>query len=90
MYLSGDSAITCKGVHKVLWSVKADIEDGYLLFITGDPVSLGCWEPDMAIHLSRCRGHANLWTSEIKVVLCAQCQDLHFTLLLFIFSTCSS
>ncbi|CAL9107737.1 unnamed protein product [Musa acuminata var. zebrina] len=65
--MDGDSAITCKGVQKVLWSVKADIEDGYLLFITGDPVSLGCWEPDMAIRLSRCRGHANLWTSEIKV-----------------------
>lgn len=69
MRLTGDSIIACKGVRKVLWSIEADIADGYLLFITGDPISLGCWEPEMAVHLSRCKEHANIWMSEIKVYL---------------------
>ncbi|WOK98136.1 ribonuclease E/G-like protein, chloroplastic isoform X1 [Canna indica] len=64
---TGDSVIMCKGLRKVLWSIEADVMDGYLLFITGDPISLGCWDPEMAIHLSRYKEHDNLWMTEIKV-----------------------
>lgn len=64
---NGESALTCKGICKVIWSLEADIEDGYRIFITGDPVSLGCWEPEMAILLSPSTECANLWKTEITV-----------------------
>lgn len=50
-----------------MWIIEADIAAGQLLYITGDPVSLGCWDPEMAIPLSPSLGHANLWNAEIKV-----------------------
>ncbi|XP_073098580.1 ribonuclease E/G-like protein, chloroplastic isoform X2 [Elaeis guineensis] len=64
---NGDSALTCKGLCKVLWNLEADIADDYLIFITGDPVTLGCWEPEMAILLSPCTECDNLWKTEITV-----------------------
>lgn len=67
VFFSGDSALTCKGLCKVLWNLEADIADDYPIFITGDPVTLGCWEPEMAILLSPCTECANLWKTEITV-----------------------
>ncbi|KAJ0989715.1 hypothetical protein J5N97_008071 [Dioscorea zingiberensis] len=64
---NGDSAVTCDGLCNVLWSIEADVGEGYLIFLTGDPVSLGSWEPDMAVLLSPSKEHANLWRTEIKV-----------------------
>lgn len=64
---NGERAMTCKGLCEVHWSIEADIADGHLIFITGDPVTLGCWEPEMAVVLSPCTEHANLWKAEIKV-----------------------
>ncbi|XP_068636891.1 ribonuclease E/G-like protein, chloroplastic [Aristolochia californica] len=52
---------------KVLWSIEADIADGQLLYVTGDPLSLGCWEPEMAILMSPSSEQSNLWKTEIKV-----------------------
>ncbi|XP_042387975.1 ribonuclease E/G-like protein, chloroplastic isoform X1 [Zingiber officinale] len=63
----GYSAIACRGVRKVVWNIEADVTNGYLLFITGDPICLGSWELERAIHLSRCKEHANLFISEVKV-----------------------
>ena len=62
-----DSAITCKGFCTISWSVKADVMDGYIIFITGDPVTLGCWEPDMAVQLNPSVKSSNKWTAVIKV-----------------------
>lgn len=70
MHVSGYSVIACRGVRKVVWNIEADVSDGYLLFITGDPISLGSWELEKAIHLSRCKEHANFFISEIKVMWC--------------------
>ncbi|XP_073002315.1 ribonuclease E/G-like protein, chloroplastic isoform X3 [Typha latifolia] len=64
----GDSAITCRGLCKVLWTIEADILDGNLIFITGDPVTLGCWEPEMAVLLSPSSESTNLWEAELKQV----------------------
>ncbi|VAI87385.1 unnamed protein product [Triticum turgidum subsp. durum] len=62
-----DSAITCKGFCTISWSIKADVMDGYIIFITGDPVTLGCWEPDMAVQLNPSVKSSNKWTAVIKV-----------------------
>ncbi|KAF9623666.1 hypothetical protein IFM89_003698 [Coptis chinensis] len=50
---------------KVLWTVEADLADGQLLYITGDPISLGCWEPDTAVLMFPTQ-HTNLWKTEVK------------------------
>ncbi|KAG8087098.1 hypothetical protein GUJ93_ZPchr0010g7225 [Zizania palustris] len=62
-----DSTITCKGFCKISWNLKADVLDGYLIFVTGDPVTLGCWESDMAVQLAPSVESSNIWTAEIKV-----------------------
>lgn len=62
-----DSAITCKGFCTISWNLKADVLDGYLIFVTGDPVTLGCWESDMAVKLSPSVENNNVWMAEIKV-----------------------
>uniref|UniRef100_A0A0D9X6N7 CBM20 domain-containing protein n=1 Tax=Leersia perrieri TaxID=77586 RepID=A0A0D9X6N7_9ORYZ len=62
-----DSAITCKGFCTISWNLKADVLDGYIIFVTGDPVTLGCWESDMAVQLAPSVESSNLWTAEIKV-----------------------
>uniref|UniRef100_A0A0E0LTS1 CBM20 domain-containing protein n=1 Tax=Oryza punctata TaxID=4537 RepID=A0A0E0LTS1_ORYPU len=62
-----DSTITCKGFCTISWNLKADVLDGYIIFVTGDPVTLGCWESDMAVQLSPSVESSNLWTAEIKV-----------------------
>ncbi|KAM0905390.1 hypothetical protein ACQ4PT_017414 [Festuca glaucescens] len=62
-----DSAITCKGFCTISWNLKADVLDGYIIFVTGDPVTLGCWEPDMAVQLDPSIKSKNEWRAEIKV-----------------------
>lgn len=56
----------CSDFHKVLWYIEADISEGEILYITGDPATLGCWEPEKAIPLSPCKGRANLWMAETE------------------------
>jgi hypothetical protein len=51
----------------ISWNLKADVLDGYIIFVTGDPVTLGCWEPDMAVQLDPSIKSKNEWTAEIKV-----------------------
>lgn len=63
----GNSVVTSKGPCRVLWNVEADLADGQHIFITGDPVSLGCWEPGFAVPLIPSPENANLWRTEIKV-----------------------
>lgn len=67
-FLTDDSAITCKGFCTISWNLKADVLDGYLIFVTGDPVTLGCWESDMAVKLSPSVENNNVWMAEIKVI----------------------
>ncbi|KAL6894920.1 hypothetical protein ACP4OV_007540 [Aristida adscensionis] len=62
---SDDSTTTCKGFCTISWNLKADVQDGYLIFVTGDPVTLGCWESDMAVQLAPVKS-SNVWTAEIK------------------------
>jgi hypothetical protein len=68
-FLTDDSAITCKGFCTILWNLKADLQDGCLIFITGDPLTLGCWESNMAVQLAPSVESNNIWTAEIKVNL---------------------
>lgn len=68
-FLTDKSTITtCKGFCTIAWYLKADVQDGYLIFITGDPVTLGCWESNMAVQLAPIEND-NIWTAEIKVFL---------------------
>ncbi|KAG2577956.1 hypothetical protein PVAP13_6NG155900 [Panicum virgatum] len=64
---SDDSTITRKGFCTISWNLKADVQHGYLIFITGDPVTLGCWESNMAVQLAPSVESNNIWTAEIKV-----------------------
>lgn len=57
---------TRKGVCKVVWTIEADLEADQLLYLTGDPIALGSWEPNMAIQMSPTH-HANLWKAEAKI-----------------------
>nr|CAB3482687.1 unnamed protein product [Digitaria exilis] len=66
-FLTEDSTITYKGFCTISWNLKADVEDGYLIFITGDPVTLGCWESNMAVQLAPSVESDNIWTAEITV-----------------------
>ena len=56
-----------EGLCEVAWTVEADLEEGQLLYISGESVALGCWEPEMAILMSPTK-HANIWRAEVKVV----------------------
>eukprot|EP00268_Persea_americana_P014871 TRINITY_DN16702_c0_g1_i1.p1 TRINITY_DN16702_c0_g1~~TRINITY_DN16702_c0_g1_i1.p1 ORF type:complete len:1018 (+),score=222.02 TRINITY_DN16702_c0_g1_i1:163-3216(+) len=63
----GDSTVASQDMCKVLWSIEADMADGQLMYITGDLVALGCWDPDMAILMSPSTEHSYLWKTEINV-----------------------
>ncbi|XP_026406482.1 ribonuclease E/G-like protein, chloroplastic [Papaver somniferum] len=52
---------------EVLWTVEADLADGQILYVTGDPITLGCWEPVMAIRMLPSSERPNLWKTEVKV-----------------------
>ncbi|RZB69756.1 Ribonuclease E/G-like protein, chloroplastic isoform C [Glycine soja] len=62
----GKSATSVDELCKIIWTVEADLEDGHLLFITGDPAVLGCWKPNMAVLLSPTE-HANIWKAEFQI-----------------------
>ncbi|XVF21182.1 hypothetical protein REPUB_Repub12eG0068600 [Reevesia pubescens] len=54
------------GLCGVVWTVEADLADGQLLYVSGESVALGCWEPEMAILMSPTE-HANIWRAEVKI-----------------------
>ncbi|PON44243.1 Ribonuclease E/G [Parasponia andersonii] len=60
------STATFKGMCKVVLTVETDPDAGQLLYVTGDPSALGCWEPEMAVRMCPTE-HANLWKAEIKI-----------------------
>ncbi|XP_031372344.1 ribonuclease E/G-like protein, chloroplastic isoform X2 [Punica granatum] len=62
----GKSILTSKGSCEIVWTVEAELTDGQQLYVTGDPAKLGCWNPGMAIPMSR-TSHANIWKTEIKI-----------------------
>ncbi|KAF5482648.1 hypothetical protein F2P56_003200 [Juglans regia] len=62
----GNSNTNLKGSCNVVWTIEADVTAGQLLYLTGDPVVLGCWKPEMAVLLSPTE-HANLWKAEVKM-----------------------
>ncbi|XP_042498170.1 ribonuclease E/G-like protein, chloroplastic isoform X1 [Macadamia integrifolia] len=62
----GNFSISCRELCKVLWTIEANVEDGQLLYITGDPTALGYWEPEMAVLMTPAE-HSNLWKTEVKV-----------------------
>lgn len=55
-----------KGMCKVVWMIETNLEASQLLYVTGDPNALGCWEPEMAVLMSPTE-HANLWKAEVKI-----------------------
>lgn len=62
----GKSSITSESYCKVVWTVEAEVADDQLLYLAGDLMELGCWEPQMAIPMSPTQ-HANLWKVEVKI-----------------------
>jgi hypothetical protein len=64
---SGKSNTTLKELCDIVWTIEADLTAGQLLYITGDPDVLGCWDPEMAILMSPSE-HTNLWKAEVKVM----------------------
>ncbi|KAK1315689.1 hypothetical protein QJS10_CPA05g02007 [Acorus calamus] len=52
---------------KLQWSIEADVDDGKILYLSGEPLALGCWEPKSAIRMSPSTEHANLWKTEVQV-----------------------
>lgn len=41
--------------------------DGQQVYVTGDPIALGSWEPEVAVLLSPTTEEATMWKAEIKV-----------------------
>lgn len=77
---SGKSATSVDELCKIIWTVEADLEDGHLLYITGDPAVLGCWKPNMAVLMSPTED-ANTWKAEFQVIwLGCQMQSINFVL----------
>ncbi|XP_028214063.1 ribonuclease E/G-like protein, chloroplastic isoform X1 [Glycine soja] len=62
----GKSATSVDELCKIIWTVEADLEDGHLLYITGDPAVLGCWKPNMAVLMSPTED-ANTWKAEFQI-----------------------
>ncbi|KAJ4980284.1 hypothetical protein NE237_031121 [Protea cynaroides] len=62
----GNPSISCRELCKVLWTIEANLEDGQLLYITGDPNALGHWEPGMAVLMIPAED-SNLWKTEVRV-----------------------
>ncbi|XP_057442316.1 ribonuclease E/G-like protein, chloroplastic isoform X2 [Lotus japonicus] len=63
---SGKPTTSVDELCKIIWTVEADLEDGHLLYITGDPAELGCWKPNMAMLMSPTE-HTNIWKAEFQV-----------------------
>jgi hypothetical protein len=66
-YLSGNPTTSVDDLCKIVWTVEANLEDGDLLYITGDPAVLGCWKPNMALLMSP-TDHDNIWKAETPVI----------------------
>ncbi|KAG0498341.1 hypothetical protein HPP92_003032 [Vanilla planifolia] len=64
---NGVSSIKSRELCKIHWTIEADLGDSQLIFLTGDLVSLGCWNPDVAVLFSPSAEFPNLWTAEIEV-----------------------
>ena len=64
--ISDVSSVVCKAHCTVIWSIEADITDG-VVYVTGAPDSLGCWDPHQAIPFSRSLHTSNLWETQIEV-----------------------
>lgn len=62
----GLSTATFEGLCEVVWTVEADLAEGQLLYISGEPVALGFWKPETAILMSPTE-HANIWMAEVKI-----------------------
>ncbi|XP_055962481.1 ribonuclease E/G-like protein, chloroplastic isoform X2 [Mercurialis annua] len=62
----GHSVTTSKELCSVVWTIEADLEVGQLLYVTGEPLSLGVWQPNMALPMSRTE-HENLWETEVMI-----------------------
>lgn len=62
----GKPATSVDELCKIIWTVEADLEDGHLLYITGDLAELGCWKPNMAVLMSPTE-HANTWKAEFQI-----------------------
>ncbi|GAU45170.1 hypothetical protein TSUD_245360 [Trifolium subterraneum] len=65
-YLSGNPTTSVDDLCKIVWTVEANLEDGHVLYITGDPAVLGSWKPNMALLMSRTE-HANIWKAESQI-----------------------
>lgn len=65
--IADGTSIASEGICKVVWTIEADLEADQLLYLTGEPIALGSWEPKMAIQMSP-TDHANLWKAEVKVM----------------------
>ncbi|RDX95050.1 Ribonuclease E/G-like protein, chloroplastic, partial [Mucuna pruriens] len=63
---SGKPATSVDELCTIIWTVEADLEDGHLLYITGDPAVLGCWKPNMAVLMSPTE-HVNIWKAEFQI-----------------------
>ncbi|XP_031491990.1 ribonuclease E/G-like protein, chloroplastic isoform X1 [Nymphaea colorata] len=55
------------GLCKVLWSIEAYVSEGHLLYVSGDCLALGSWDPKLAIAMSPCEDQPCLWMMEIEV-----------------------
>ncbi|CAN8258153.1 unnamed protein product [Cochlearia groenlandica] len=55
-----------KGLCEVVWIVEADLAANEHLYVTGDPSSLGSWEPDFAISMYP-TGNDNQWEAKVKI-----------------------
>ncbi|XP_021680866.2 ribonuclease E/G-like protein, chloroplastic isoform X2 [Hevea brasiliensis] len=63
---SGHSSTSSGGLCEVVWTLEADLAPGQVVYITGDPISLGGWQPDMALQMCSTK-HAKLWKTEVKI-----------------------
>ncbi|KAL3573060.1 hypothetical protein D5086_026964 [Populus alba] len=61
-----NNTVCQEGLCELIWTVEADLAPGQLLYVTGDPVVLGCWDPEMAI-LMHPISHPNLWEAQVTV-----------------------
>lgn len=73
----GHSRTNYEGLCEVVWTVEADLADGELLYVTGDPDALGCWQPEIATLLHPTET-SNLWKAEVKIPAGVDCKYNYF------------
>ncbi|XP_057864300.2 ribonuclease E/G-like protein, chloroplastic isoform X2 [Cryptomeria japonica] len=52
---------------KIIFNLEAVVEDGQQLYVSGSVISLGMWDPELAIPMSPFEGKTNLWQARIQV-----------------------